>query len=361
MNDTILLTGATSPIGVALTARLLLAPGNQVVALLRASDAGRLAARRRQLIGLLGADPGARLGVVQGDVSQPQLGLSRADQDRVLAEVDSVMHCAVPGRFAAPADATVAAGVDGAREAIELALLLLDRGRLRRFDHLSGTGVAGDRTGTCFEDECDVGQAFRSPYEASACQAEELVRAAMTQGLPACIHRPSIVVDDRPVGGPARADALHRLLQLHGRGWWRTVPGSPDALCDVVPVSFVAQAIAALRADPASIGATVHLAAGPDAPRALDLATALAAELGVRPARFVDQDRLRQRLGPTLMTLDRSQRLGAWRRRCAAVLPYLQQNPRFDTAVAQALLPLSLRPPPVAEVLARIARQPLRH
>ena len=356
MNDTILLTGATGHIGSNLLHRLLDDPDAQVVALVRAHDDSHLNARRRALVAALGTDPGARLGVVRGDVALPLLGLSSADHARVVGEVDSVVHGAASVRFDLPDDEASARNVESTRHVLALAQVLLDGGRLRRLDHISTAYVAGDRIGTCFEDECDVGQGFRNSYEASKCQSEELVREAMAQGLPACIHRPSIVVGDSRSGGTDSFNVLYWPLKLYARGWWRTVPGSEDTLCDIVPVDFVAQAIATLHRDPASIGATVHLAAGPAAPRAGDLAVAIAQHVGGPPIRFVDQARYRRYLRPLLWPLFQTRRGEAIRRGGDAFMPYFLQNPLFDTEVACALLPADLRPPLVADYLGKIVR-----
>ena len=52
-------------------------------------------------------------------------------------------------------------------------------------------------------------------------------------------------------------------LKIYARRLWRTVPGYPDAVLDIVPVDFVAAAVARLAFDEAALGSTVHLCAGP--------------------------------------------------------------------------------------------------
>jgi nucleoside-diphosphate-sugar epimerase len=52
-------------------------------------------------------------------------------------------------------------------------------------------------------------------------------------------------------------------LKIYARGLWRTVPGYPDAILDIVPVDLVANAVARIAFDDAALGTTLHLCAGP--------------------------------------------------------------------------------------------------
>src|SRR5437899_1298015 len=76
------------------------------------------------------------------------------------------------------------------------------RGGLRRFTSISTAFVAGGHAGCISEDDLDVGQRFRNPYEQSKFEAERLV-AHWRERLPVTVVRPSIVVGERDTGWTA--------------------------------------------------------------------------------------------------------------------------------------------------------------
>lgn len=331
MADTVLLTGATGHVGTALLPRLLEDPGCVVLALVRAKDEAHLAEREKGLRALV---PGAedRVHAIRGDVTAEGLGLSPADRARVEAEATALVHSAASVRFDMPQDAAATENVASTEAMLALARTLAERGRLVRHDHVSTAYVAGTRTGRVFEAECDEGQTFRNSYEWSKCQAEKRVRAAIAEGLPAAIHRPSIVVGDSRTGETQAFNVLYWPLMLYARGWWRLFPGRADTLVDVVPVDFVADAIATLRRDPDTLGTCFHLAAGDDAPRVDALAARFAELLERPPLRTVDPDFYLKWVRPVIRgPLSLTKRGRRILRGGSAYLPYFRVNPLFDT------------------------------
>ncbi len=354
MSDTVLLTGATGHVGTALLPRLLEDPACVVLALVRAKDdvhlAEREAALRRRV-----PDAAGRVHALRGDVTAPGLGLSPADRARVEAEVTALIHSAASVRFDMPQDRAAGENIASTESMLALARTLAERGRLVRHDHVSTAYVAGDRTGRVFEHECDVGQGFRNSYEWSKCQAEARVRASIAEGLPAAIHRPSIVVGDSRTGETEAFNVLYWPLMLYARGWWRLFPGRPDTLVDVVPVDFVADAIAALRRDPGTLGGCFHLAAGDEAPRVDALAARFAAVLERPPLRTIDPDFYLKWVRPVLRRpLSLTKRGRRILRGGSAYLPYFRQNPLFDTTNLRRHLGRGA--PSVFDYVDRIAR-----
>lgn len=332
MADTVLLTGATGHVGTALLPRLLDDPGCLVLALVRAKDDAHLAEREAALQALV---PHAkdRVRALRGDVTAPGLGLSARDRALVESEATALLHSAASVRFDMPEDKATEENVASTEAMLALARTLAEKGRLVRHDHVSTAYVAGDRTGRVFEHECDVGQGFRNSYEWSKCAAETRVRAAISQGLPAAIHRPSIVVGDSRTGETQSFNVLYWPLMLYARGWWSFFPGRPDTLVDVVPVDFVADAIATLRRDPATIGACFHVAAGDDAPPVEALAARFAQLLGRRPLTTIDPDFYLRWVRPVIRgPLSLTARGRRILRGGSAYLPYFRANPLFDTS-----------------------------
>ena len=106
--------------------------------------------------------------------------------------------------------------------------------------------VAGERTGLVREDELAVGQSYRNTYEQTKAEAEALVRSRLGS-LPGVILRPSIIVGDSRTGVTSSFKMMYWPLKIYARGLWRTVPGYPDAVLDIVPVDFVASCRGAAR------------------------------------------------------------------------------------------------------------------
>lgn len=355
--STLFLTGATGHVGKALLPELLADPRQRILALVRARDEAHLAERLRTLREPLGT-AGERLLAVRGDVSAPGLGLAAPDRQRVLAEANRVLHCAASVRFDLSEEEASAQNLAATESMLDLARDLAEDGRLERYDHVSTCYVAGDRRGRVYEHECNVGQGFRNAYEHSKCQAEERVRAAMARGLPTCIHRPSIVVGDSRSGATDSFNVLYWPIKIYARGWWRTLPGNPDALVDLVPVDWLARAMATLVRDPGSIGECVHLAVGDRAPTISLLMARVRSITGGPPLRVVDQGRYRRFVRPLLWPFFQTKRGQAIKRGGNAYLPYCLGNPLFDTTVQEELLPELPAPDPM-EVLDTAVRYAL--
>ena len=87
------------------------------------------------------------------------------------------MHSAASVSFTLSLERSREINVEGTRRMIELAQLCHSRGGLEHFSYISTAYVAGTHKGGFGEDQLDVGQRFRNPYEQSKFEAERLVRA----------------------------------------------------------------------------------------------------------------------------------------------------------------------------------------
>ena len=196
---TLLLTGATGLVGMQILARYLQRTERRVCALVRA-DGWEQAAERVEatLTTLFGRRHGysERVLGVPADIEAAALGLEAQDRDRLAAAVSEVIHCAASVSFSLPLERSREINVDGTRRMLELAELCRRRGGLRRFSYVSTAYVAGTHDGEFNEDQLDVGQGFRNPYERSKFEAEQLVRSYRGR-LPIQVFRPSIIVGER--------------------------------------------------------------------------------------------------------------------------------------------------------------------
>src|ERR1041384_6886488 len=135
-------TGATGFIGRNLVASLLQREGT-IYALVRAGSRGRLEELRTSW----GPD-GARVVPVDGDLSQPGLGVSEEDLLTLRGQVDHFFHLAAIYDRAAGAEAQEVANVEGTRHAVELAGAI-DAGC---FHQVSSIAAAGLYRGTWTEE-----------------------------------------------------------------------------------------------------------------------------------------------------------------------------------------------------------------
>lgn len=343
------MTGATGFLGVQLVRELLARQPNATLALLIRDREGQSARQRAD--SFIPLPERSRVQVFSGDVSQPHCGLDPAAYERLSAETTRVIHSAATVRFDHSLDEARRINVEGTRHILDFAEGA--RG-LRSFAYVGTAYVAGERSGLVRENELAVGQSYRNTYEQTKAEAEALVQARLAS-LPGMILRPSIIVGDSQTGVTSSFKMMYWPLKIYARGLWRTVPGYPDAVLDIVPVDFVASAVAHLLFEKAALGSTVHLCAGPHASATIDQVAHRAKQYfnGPEP-RFVDPRFFFAVVRPLLF-------LSLWGRKRRvlrdgrAYRDYFTMRMQFDTSNAERLLqPAGLSPPPVLDYLDRL-------
>src|SRR3954467_5605578 len=244
----VLLTGATGFVGMEVLARYIEHSDREVYVLVRAQDDAAAAARLRvTMAALYGSDapPPERVKPVAADIERHRLALRPAAFGDLAERVREIVHSAASVSFSLPLDDSREVNVGGTARLLEFGDEANARGGLTRFAYVSTAYVAGTHEGTFREDELDVGQAFRNPYEQSKHEAETLVRAAAHR-LPVQIFRPSIIVGEETSGWTASFNVLYAPLKAFARGALRVLPARRSAPVDVVPVDYVADAIFAI-------------------------------------------------------------------------------------------------------------------
>jgi nucleoside-diphosphate-sugar epimerase len=122
--------------------------------------------------------------------------------------------------------------------------------------------VAGEPRGVFREDQLDVGQRFRNPYERSKFEAERMIRER-ANGMPLQVLRPSIIVGDSRTGRTSSFNVLYGPLKAFARGRIPAIPARRSAPVDIVPVDYVADRTYELLTD--GPDGTFHLVAGRNA------------------------------------------------------------------------------------------------
>jgi thioester reductase-like protein len=260
----VLLTGATGFVGMEILARYLERTDAHVFLAVRAHDDDEAEARVGKALECLFGDERAyrdRVAAVRADIESQGLGLSTGARETLAKQVTTIVHCAASVSFSLPLEQSRRVNVEGTRQMLELAELCARHGGLDRLSYISTAYVAGAHAGPFGEDDVDIGQTFRNPYEQSKFEAERLVRT-YARRLPIQIFRPSIVVGERTTGWTASFNVLYSPLKAFERGALPALPARRSSPVDVVPVDYVADAVFELSQDPVDRCRTYHLVAG---------------------------------------------------------------------------------------------------
>jgi thioester reductase-like protein len=278
--DILLMTGFPGFLGSALLPRLLARrEDSRAVCLVQQRH---LALARHRVRDLVAANPdvAGRIELVDGDITEPGLGIPAGGLD--LHRVTEVWHLAAVYDLAVPEEVARRVNVDGTAHVLDLCASLP---RLRRLQYVSTCYVSGRYPGEFPEDGLDEGQTFRNHYESTKFEAEMLVRKAMTDGLPATIYRPGIVVGDSRTGETQKYDGPYFLATFLRRQLpLAVVPAVGDAdtvrVC-LVPRDFVVEAMDELSVLERSAGRTYALT-DPRPPTVRHLVDTFARHLGKR-------------------------------------------------------------------------------
>jgi thioester reductase-like protein len=271
------------------------------------------------------------------DISDERCGLSPEDYQAVTTGLTRIIHSAATVRFDHPLDFARRVNVGGTRNVLDLAEEATRNGSLKSFTYIGTAFVAGMRDGLVRDDELDVGQYFRNTYEKTKCEAEKLVRSRMDT-IPTVITRPSIIVGDSRTGATTSFKTLYWPLKVYAKLKWRIVPGRPDAIIDLVPVNFVAEAVVALSFDKQALGGCFHLCAGEKHCATLgEIANTAATFFSLKPPRYINPTLFLSLLKPLLYAIvwGKKRRI---LRDAIIYRPYFRVKTLFDTTRAEEIL-----------------------
>lgn len=337
-NETIFLTGFPGFIAGRLVERLAMA--NDVRFLLLVER--RLATEARESVARIAAKIDAsieRFEIIEGDITEDNLGMSKDDFSRACAQATAIFHLAAIYNLGVERDEGVRVNVEGTRRINELALSLGNQ--LRRYDYVSTCYIAGRRTGEILESELRHTAGFRNFYEETKYLAEVEVEDLKSR-LPVTIYRPSVVCGDSRTGETAKYDGIYYLIRYLLK-WPQALSlaniGNRAVRLNIVPVDFVVEAMAALFRDERATSKTVQIA--DSAPlTTYELFDEIARALAARGSRMgVPLGLVR-----AVLQFPPSERLTGMP---GVAVPYFFIDQTYDTTEARALLgPHGVRCPP---------------
>jgi thioester reductase-like protein len=231
--------------------------------------------------------------IFEGDITSRDLGLEEKEYKKLCYEVDEVFHCAAATHFENQrADELVTVNVKGTENMLQFA----NSEKQKRFHYISTAYIAGKQNGIVYENEMIDEPLFNNEYERSKFIAEQVViKYVKNNELPYIIYRPSIIVGDSETGATCRFDNLYIFAKVlfnirnsvidykseNLNDITVRVPGVPDALINLVPIDYVADAIVAILKAKASINKTFHIT-NPDPPELSELRDLLMPVLGIK-------------------------------------------------------------------------------
>jgi thioester reductase-like protein len=231
--------------------------------------------------------------IFEGDITSGDLGLEEEDYKRLCCEVDEVFHCAAATHFENQrADELVTVNVKGTENMLQFA----NSGKQKRFHYVSTAYVAGKQNDIVYENELvDEEPIFNNGYERSKFIAEQvMIKYAKSNEIPYTIYRPSIIVGESETGATCKFDNLYTFMKVlfniqnsfinHESEGLNDitvrVPGVSNALINLVPVDYVADAIVAILKARESINKIFHIT-NPDPPELSELRDLLMPVLGI--------------------------------------------------------------------------------
>jgi thioester reductase-like protein len=214
----------------------------------------------------------SRIRFVHGDLHADRLGLDPAAWDALVADATSICHIAASLNRKSE-KACLNTNLRGTLSVALLGRAIADRGRLRRFTHVSTVAVAGQRSHeVVHEDQAiDWDRSDYDPYGRTKKFAEHMV-GQLLPDVSRVFLRPSIVMGDSRFPQTTQFDMVRSFCEL---AQLPVVPLSGDTRLDIVNADWVGEAIARLHLDPRPTFERYHLSAGENAPRARDIADAL--------------------------------------------------------------------------------------
>ena len=334
----ILLTGSTGYIGAHIASNLLADHSEPLNLLVRARDAQEARGRLWHSLQLhmdfahFEAHLHSRINIFRGDLTDLHFGLADDDYAHLVRTTDSVIHCAASlNRKSEKACLNV--NLRGTLEVIQLAMRARDHHGMRRFSEVSTVAVAGHRANEVVQEDLaiDWSRSDYDPYGRTKKFAEHMIRQLLAD-VPRTVFRPSIVLGDSRRPETTQFDMVRAFVFLAGLP---VLPFRPTDQIDIVPVDYVADAIATLHMKTNPAHEIYHLSAGTSAETFVELTDALAKAQGKRgPVFLPGLERPSSRMIHALA--GRAGKIGGLATLLKVFLPYLVWNTVFDNTRVSA-------------------------
>lgn len=265
MKNLIFLSGATGFLGTEIVEKLIKKQDTSLVLLVRGNnydEAIRHLSRSwweseilMQELKKLGTTD-SKINIMEGDVTQDKLGLDNEKYCFLVENVTHVIHAAADLRLNSSIKELRQINLHGTENMVKMAVNAKNY-QLKKFSHISTAYVAGKRKGFIEEDFFSGEYGFKTNYEQSKFEAEEVVR---NTDLPFVILRPGMIVGNSSTGHIKTFNTIYSLIRMYMNGF-RVFPISKNLKINLVPVDYVADAVTSITLNEDSTGKTFHLTA----------------------------------------------------------------------------------------------------
>ncbi|MGB0035858.1 MAG: SDR family oxidoreductase [Candidatus Acidiferrales bacterium] len=352
----ILLTGSTGYIGAHIASNLLADHSQPLNLLIRGSDTQEARSRLWRSLQLHMDFPrfetflNSRIQIFLGDLTGTRFGLADDDYARLVRTTDSVIHCAASlNRKSEKSCLNV--NLRGTLEVVQLAMRARDNHGLRRFSHVSTVAVAGHRANEVISEDTaiDWNRSDYDPYARTKKFCEHMVRELL-HDVPRTIFRPSIVLGDSRRPETNQFDMVRAFVFLAALP---ALPFRATDQIDIVPVDFVADAVATLHQKEKPLHEIYHLSSGRGSETFAELTEALARTQGARAPIFIPElERPSSKVVDALA--GRAGKIGGLATLLKVFLPYLVWNTVFDNT--RAVEEMGRRPAPFSQYCVPLLR-----
>jgi thioester reductase-like protein len=285
----------------------------------------------------------SRVNIFRGDLTDAHFGLADDDYKQLVRTTDSIVHCAASlNRKSEKSCLNV--NLRGTLEVIQLAMRARDHHGIRRFSHVSTVAVAGQRLDEVVQEDAaiDWNRSDYDPYARTKKFCEHMVRQLLPD-VQRTIFRPSIVLGDSRRPETNQFDMVRAFVFLAGLP---ALPFRPTARIDIVPVDFVADAVATLHQKENPAHEIYHLSSGTDSETFVELTDALSKAQGKRGPVFAPSLE-----GPSSKMVNalagRAGKIGGLATLMKVFLPYLVWNTVFDNS--RVVEEMGRRPAPFSQ------------
>jgi thioester reductase-like protein len=328
----IFLTGSTGYIGAHVASILLADHREPLNVLVRARDEDEARNRLWHALQLHMDLPqfrealSSRIRVFRGDLTNQRFGLGEDEYRQLLRSTDSVIHCAASlNRRSEKTCLNV--NLRGTLEVVQLAMRARDDHGLRRFSHVSTVAVAGHRANEVVEEDTavDWNRSDYDPYARTKKFCEHMV-CQLLPDVTKTIFRPSIVLGDSRRPETNQFEMVRAFVFLAGLP---VLPFRANDKVDIVPVDYVASAIATLHRKEKPVHEIYHLSSGVDSETFSQLTDALGKAQGKRSPLYAPS--LERPSSKAINALaGRAGKIGGLATLLKVFLPYLVWNTVFD-------------------------------
>jgi len=334
----ILITGGTGYIGSYVLANLLEATDEPLLVLARKATREGLWRALQLHLDAAKFDRALREGRIRGiggDLTTPGFGLDAASLDALAKETTSIIHIAASLNRKSER-ACLNTNLRGTLHVVEVARRAQDDHGLRRISHVSTVAVAGRRQDEVVkEDEAiDWERTDYDPYARTKKFCEYMITRLLPE-VPRTIFRPSVVLGDSRRPETTQFDMAKAFVFLARLPF---LPLRASDRIDIVPVDYVADAIATLHLRDPAPHSIYHLAAGEGAPTYTQVTGAVAQARRKSPPWFWPWMERPFAGTARLLAGLRGTGVGSAAARLQVFMPYLTYNTVFDnTRVVEAL------------------------